>query len=207
MAEPEAGAFLGARRPARRGVGRPRSDAVDHAILAAAAELLAQGGFEALTVDAVAAQVRCSKATLYRRWPSKLRLAIDALAQLPDPPIPDRGALRADLREMLGDMLEIFTRTPAVAVMQSLIGERARNPELAVLLDASFRSRRQGLAEILSRGVERGELPARTDLEFVMDLIVGPILTRLFCTGASVSADFLDELVDATLSGCAPRPS
>jgi AcrR family transcriptional regulator len=191
----------------RRGRGRPRNSEADRAILEAAAELLATGGFEILTIDAVAAKVRCSKSTIYRRWKSKLRLAIDALAELPDPPVPDRGSVRADLRELLGGMIEIFNNTPAVAVMQRLIGERARNPELASLLDEAFQRRRDGLCEVLRRAILRGELPAETDIELTMDLIVGPLLTRLFCTGAPITAELLDALVETALVGCGAASS
>ena len=201
------GTVESAGRAPRRGRGRPRSSEADHAILEAAAELLVFGGFETLTVDAVAARVRCSKATIYRRWTSKLHLAIDALAELPDAPVPDRGNVREDLRELLDGMLEVFQRTPAVAVMQSLIGERARNPELASLLDAAFRTRREGLSKLFRRAIERGELPDDTDVEFAMDLIVGPILTRLFCTGAPVTTELLDAIVEAALAACAAAPA
>lgn len=191
----------------RRGRGRPRNSEAHRTILEAAAELLATGGFETLTIDAVAAKVRCSKATIYRRWTSKLRLAIDALAELPDPPLPDRGSVRGDLRELLGGMITVFDHTPAVAVMQSLIGERARNPELANLLDEAFQKRREGLREVLQRAIRRGELPAHTDVELAMDLIVGPLLTRLFCTGAPISAELIDALVESVLVGCGAAPA
>jgi AcrR family transcriptional regulator len=187
--------------------GRPRSDEVERTILRVAGELLAEGGFAALNYDALAAQARCSKATIYRRWTSKGHLAVAALGVLPDPVPPDRGELREDLRDLLGGVVAIFNHSSAIPVMQSLIGERARNPELAGLLDVAFEAKREGLADVLRRGIERGELPAQTDIELLMDLIVGPILCRYLCTGAPVVEEFLDKLVEAALAGCIAGPS
>lgn len=188
--------------------GRPRSDEAEKAILDAACDLLAVGGFTALNFDELAARARCSKATIYRRWPTKGHLAVAALAELPDPPpTPDRGELREELRELLDGIVSVFSHSPAIPIMQSLIGERAGNPKLSNLLDAAFKKRRLGLAQVLERAIERGDLSAETDLELLMDLIVGPVLCRYFCTGEAVSGAFLDHLVESVLSGQAVPPA
>ncbi|MBW2426820.1 MAG: TetR/AcrR family transcriptional regulator [Deltaproteobacteria bacterium] len=189
------------KRAQPRSRGRPRSVEAEKAILKVAGELLSEGGFIALNYDELASRARCSKATIYRRWASKGHLAVAALAELPDPPpTPDRGDLRVELRELLGGIVAIFATTPAIKIMQSLVGERARNPELADLLDQSFYARRRGLAEVLERGLARGELRPGTDIELVMDLIVGPILYRHFCTAATVDPGYLDAVVESALS-------
>lgn len=182
--------------------GRPRSDQADKTILKVTRDLLAARGFVALNYDELASQARCSKATIYRRWSSKGHLAVAALAELPDPPpTPDRGDLRTELIELLGGIIAIFTNSPAITIMESLIGERARNPELVDLLNAAFNTRRQGLAEVLQRGVDAGELSGETDIELIMDLIVGPILCRFLFTGAPVGQEFLEALVELVLEG------
>jgi AcrR family transcriptional regulator len=165
-------------------------------------DLLAARGFVALNYDELASKARCSKATIYRRWSSKGHLAVAALAELPDPPpTPDRGNLRKELIELLGGIIAVFTASPAITIMESLIGERARNPELVELLNAAFNTRRQGLAEVLQRGVDRGELSGETDIELMMDLIVGPILCRFLFTGAPVGQEFLEALVELVMEG------
>jgi AcrR family transcriptional regulator len=184
--------------------GRPRSDEAERTILKVTRELLASRGFVALNYDELSARAHCSKATVYRRWSSKGRLAVAALAELPDPPLTqDRGDLRVELLELLEGMIAIFDGSPAITIMQSLIGERARNPELADLLDAAAKTRRLGLAKVLQRGVDRGELSAQTDIELAMDLIAGPILCRYLFTGARVERDFLEDLVEKVLAGFA----
>jgi AcrR family transcriptional regulator len=191
----------GPREAKPRSRGRPRSVETEKAILKVAGELLSEGGFVALNYDELASRARCSKATIYRRWITKGHLAVAALAELPDPPpAPDRGDLRVELRELLEGIVAIFATTPAIKIMQSLVGERARNPELADLLDRSFHARRRGLAEVLERGLARGELRPGTDIELVMDLIVGPILYRHFCTAAAADPGYLDAVVESALS-------
>lgn len=180
--------------------GRPRSIEAERAILEAAVDLLVEGGFVSLNYDDLASRARCSKATIYRRWPTKGHLAVAALAQLPDPPpTPDRGDLRVELTELLQGIGRIFSTTPAIMIMQSLVGERARNPELSTLLDAGFVERRTGLAKVLRRGIERGELRPDADIELIMDLIVGPILCRHFLTNASTDDSYLEAIVDSVL--------
>ena len=126
--------------------GRPRSEEAHQAILAATLELLAEGGYSALTVEGVAARAGVGKATIYRRWPSKLPLVIEAFSQLPALEEVDTGSLVEDLEKMLRDYLHLFNATPLAAVLPSLVGERQHNPELSRLLDPVLKGRRQPLS-------------------------------------------------------------
>ena len=191
-------------RPGRENgsaAGRPRSEEAHQAILDATLELLAEVGFSALTVEGVANRAGVGKATIYRRWPSKLPLVVEAFGQLPSLTEADTGDLVSDLKGMLRSYLELFNSTPLATVLPSLAGERAQNPELSELFEPVLKGRRRPLMRALERAVVRGELPADLDLELAADLVVGPIAVRLFFAGGSLSPKLVDPLVDMALAG------
>jgi len=183
------------------GAGRPRSEEAHQGILEATLELLAEVGFSALTVEGVAARARVGKATIYRRWPSKLPLVVEAFGRLPALEEADTGDLVSDLKIMWRSYLQLFNQTPLAAVLPSLAGERSHNPQLTELLDPVLRQRRRPLVAALERAQRRGELPADLDLDLAADLIVGPIAVRLFFTGRKISAKLVDPVVDMALEG------
>ena len=92
--------------------GRPRSEEAHQAILNATVELLAEQGYSALTVEGVASRAGVGKATIYRRWPSKLPLVVEAFGQLPAFEDVDTGSLEEDLVQMVRRYLERFISTP-----------------------------------------------------------------------------------------------
>lgn len=181
--------------------GRPRSEEAHQAILNATLELLAEGGYSALTVEGVATRAGVGKATIYRRWPSKLPLVLEAFGQLPALEAVDTGDLVSDLEKMLKEYLQLFHSTPLAAVLPSLVGERAHNPELSEMLDPVLKGRRQPLIRALERGVERGELPPDLDLELAADLVVGPIAVRLFFSGGRIHPRMVGPTVRLALEG------
>lgn len=180
--------------------GRPRSEEAHKAILEATLALLVEVGFSALTVEGVATRAGVGKATIYRRWQSKLPLVIEAFGQLPALQEVDTGDLVSDLKKMLRNYLQLFNSTPLATVLPSLAGERAHNPDLAVF-DPVMVDRRQPLMRVLRRGVERGELPADLNLDLAADLIVGPIAVRLFFSGRTISPKLVGPMVDLALNG------
>jgi AcrR family transcriptional regulator len=184
--------------------GRPRSEEAHRAILDATLELLVEVGFSALTVEGVATRAGVGKATIYRRWPSKLPLVVEAFRELPQMEEVDTGSLSEDLKKMLRSYLTLFNATPLGAVLPSLAGERAHDPQLSELLDPVIKGRRQPLRRALERAVERGEISGDLDLDLVADLVVGPIAVRLFFTGGKVAPRMVGPMVDLALRGIAP---
>jgi AcrR family transcriptional regulator len=181
--------------------GRPRSEEAHKAILDATLELLVEVGFSALTVEGVANRAGVGKATIYRRWPSKLPLVVEAFSQLPALEEVDTGDLVQDLTQMLKAYLQLFNSTPLAAVLPSLAGERAHSGQLAELFDPVTRDRRQPLRLVLERAVERGDLPKDLDLELAADLIVGPIAVALFFKGGKLSPKMVSPIVELALRG------
>jgi AcrR family transcriptional regulator len=188
------------------GVGRPRSEEAHQAILDATIGLLAEVGFSALTVESIATRAGVGKATIYRRWPSKLPLVVEAFGGLPALEDVDTGDLRNDLVTMLRRYLQVFNTTPLAEVLPSLAGERSHNTELEVL-DSVLKGRRQPLLAAFERALERGELSRDLDLELAADLVVGPIAVRLYFTGGRIHPRIVGPMVDLALNGIAQGAS
>ncbi len=181
--------------------GRPRSEEAHKAILDATLELLVEVGFSALTVEGVASRAGVGKATIYRRWSSKLPLVVEAFGQLPGFEEVDTGDLASDLKKMLRSYLEVFNATPLSAVLPSLAGERAHDPELSELFEPVSVGRRQPLLRTFQRAVERGDLSPDLDLELAADLVVGPIAVALFFKGGRLNPRMVEPMVDLALVG------
>ncbi len=189
----------------QQAAGRPRSEEAHQAILEATLELLVEVGFSALTVEGVASRAGVGKATIYRRWPSKLPLVVEAFGNLPGFEDVDTGTVSEDLKQMLRGYIQVFNATPLATVMPSLAGERAHNPELSQLYDPVSRLRRRPLLAALERGVARGELEPDLDVELAADLVVGPIAVALFSKGARLQPKMVGPIVDLALRGLARR--
>jgi AcrR family transcriptional regulator len=178
-----------------RAPGRPRSRAADEAILDATVDLYADLGFEGLSVDAVASRAGVSKATIYRRYPTKVDMVLAAAARAADQEQGDvdTGNVRDDLRGHVQNLVRLLTRTEIGRCVPTMVADKTRNPELAAAHTRFSASRRALLLAAVRRGLDRGELRADTDAELVADLVAGPIFYRHRLYG--------DSLVDAVLAG------
>lgn len=179
--------------------GRPRSADADVAILQAALALAGEVGVRALSMDEVAARAGVSKATIYRRWSSKEALVLDALRSAIDPvDAVDNGSLGDDLRQYLTEMAARMSASRG-DVLPHLIEVACYDPAIRTSLDDWVRHRRAPLLAILERGVARGELPADTDLELLLDALTGPFVYRRLLTGAPLDRDLVDRLLALVL--------
>jgi AcrR family transcriptional regulator len=181
--------------------GRPRDASRDDALREAALAVLADVGYRALTMDAVAARAKAGKATIYRRWDSKLDLVIDACNQLVrrSIPAPDTGSLASDLRQFLLAFAR-FLSGPAGRAAQTLVGELAHEPELAEAFRGGFlRSQRDVLRGVLDHAATRGELAEDAPKSMAVELAGAALTYRLMLTGDPLDAPFVDRLVDQVL--------
>ncbi|HEX2031089.1 MAG TPA: TetR/AcrR family transcriptional regulator [Actinomycetota bacterium] len=186
--------------PARRRPGRPRSEAVDRAIVDATFELLAEKGYRGLSMEGVAARAGVGKATVYRRWPSKVALVLDAAtASVASVRDPDTGSVREDVHRLLAAVVKVLTGSLAGRVLPWLVAERLEDPELREALRGFWAARRGLMFAVLERGIDRGELPPDLDREVVADLLYGPIHYRFLVSGGPLSREFLDRLVDQVM--------
>ncbi|GGP44012.1 TetR/AcrR family transcriptional regulator [Saccharothrix coeruleofusca] len=188
----------GARAPQR---GRPRDASRDDALRQAALEVMAEVGYRALTMDAVASRARAGKATIYRRWESKLDLVIDTCTQLASQnlPEPDTGSLAGDLREFLSS-LAAFLSGPVGKAAQALVGELPHEPELATAFRETFLiAQRDVLRRILERADHRGELRPEAPRGLAVELAGAALIYRLMLTGDPLDVAFVERVVDQVL--------
>jgi AcrR family transcriptional regulator len=188
--------------------GRPRSQQAHRAILAAAAELLLARGLSAVSMDAVAERAGVSKATIYRWWPTKETLALDALytewaTARPSPR--DTGSLRGDLLSLLRPWAKLAGSRPYGRVIAALLTEAHSDPVFA----EEYRNRvvgprRDQARAIFSRAVERGEMPQEIKVDVALDLLFGALYHRLLHGHAPLTDRFVRDVVDMTLNGIQP---
>jgi AcrR family transcriptional regulator len=188
-----------------------RSERSKQAILDATRELLAkEGGVRGLTIEAVAARAGVAKTTIYRRWRDKWELALDAamidlLPSFEDPV--DVGDTRRELITFVDSALRAMTARPYSSALQGLASEVATDPELGrVYREQVVEPRREQLAQVVERGIARGDLRPDTDSRLVHELLIGPIYYRLLFSGPPFDRNLGARLVDAVLDGFSVRP-
>lgn len=187
--------------------GRPRDPSRDVAILDATLSLLAETGYGALTMEAVAARAGVGKATVYRRWPGKEQLVVDALASLAEQVEVPRGA---DVRERLVALLDSVRKrsgSRAARIFPRLISESVDNPELMRRYrEQVLAPRRARFRAVLEDAAAQGLVRPDVDLEHAIDLLVGPVAYRnLMAAERPPTRDFVRRVVDDVLSGLTPR--
>lgn len=185
-------------------LGRKRDHSRDPEILDAALEVLAETGYEGMTIDLVAARAKAGKATLYRRWSSKGELVIDAIGcmkqrHLDETPIPDTGTLRGDLVGMIKpDAIDDSERK--LRIMSGLMSMLAHSPELADAAVASFVEPRAAVNRLLlRRAVDRGEVSPDIDIELISTSSQAIAIFRVLVQRKPLDRKFLISIIDGVV--------
>jgi AcrR family transcriptional regulator len=193
------------RRPAGAAVLRGE---ITSAIRAAVVQELAAVGYGRMSIEAVARRANVAKTAIYRRWPSKLEMVLELVTDVVGPalPVPDTGSLRGDIELVLRIAAKALSHRLASQIIPDLLAEAARNPQIADTLQSALTATQRSIGvDLIGRAIERGELPAGTDPEVAVDLIVGPLYWRLAIARTPLPADYLARLAEATeagLKGC-----
>jgi len=192
----------GQRRP-----GRPRSERADRAIIDAALRVFAESGTEGLCIERVAARAGVGKSTIYRRWPGKEDLLLDAIGALQNPlPEPAGESVREDLVTILGAMRDSVADPRRAREFALLLGEGAKYPRLmARYVETMLEPRREVIRSVLRRGVAAGELRPDADIEVALFMLTGAVLARGKYDPGSFPPGYVERVVDELLLGLAPR--
>jgi AcrR family transcriptional regulator len=192
----------GQRRP-----GRPRSERADRAIIDATLSVFAESGTEGLCIERVAARAGVGKSTIYRRWPGKEDLLLDAIGALQNPlPEPAGESVREDLVTILGAMRDSVADPRRAREFALLLGEGAKYPRLmARYIETMLEPRREVIRSVLRRGVAAGELRPDADIEVALFMLTGAVLARGKYDPGSFPPGYVERVVDELLLGLAPR--
>ncbi|WBB95104.1 MULTISPECIES: TetR/AcrR family transcriptional regulator [unclassified Solwaraspora] len=201
----------GKRPPAGAAVLR---EDVTQAIRAAALQELAAVGYGRMSIEAVARRAGVGKTAVYRRWGSKLEMVIGIVSEVAVgvTAVPDSGSLRGDLELVLTIAARALRHPLAGQIVPDLLAEAARNPAIAQTLQAALRDNQRGIGTLVTnRAVRRGELPADTDPDFVVDLMVGPLYWRLAVARTPLPRGYVARLAasvaGALTAGAATDPA
>jgi AcrR family transcriptional regulator len=185
--------------------GRKRSEASRQAILAAAADLIAEMGYGALTIEKIAQRAGTGKQTIYRWWPSKADVVMEALAAKADLQlqVANAGSLEADLRTALRASFALARKPEVTDLLRALMAEALIDPAFAERFLAQFlHRRRRALRVIFDRAVERGDLPPAVPVDTLLDVVLGTLWYRVMAVPAPLDDTLADELV-ALITGAA----
>jgi AcrR family transcriptional regulator len=188
--------------------GRKRSEQSRLAILTAAYELVGEIGYARLTIEGIAARAGTGKQTIYRWWPSKADVVLDALATKADLhiPIPDEGSYAADLQAFLLASFALGSQATLIGILRALMAEAQIDPEFwQRFRDGFLQRRRDALGVITGRAQARGDLPPGLSPGTVADIVFGVIWYRVLATRELPDTGLASELVTA-LAGPHPQP-
>lgn len=171
-------------------------------MLAATLAELVEVGYAGLRFEAVASRAGVHKTTVYRRWPDRSSLVAEALLvqRDADVPVPDTGALEGDLRA-LARSVGASIRSPTGAALARMLVLEAGRPSVAALAQEFWHERLWRAGTVVARAVARGELPADTDADLLVEALIGPLYFRALLVGAPVDDAHVDRLVDLLLVG------
>ena len=183
--------------------GRPRSEESRRAILRSTLKLLKQdGGFADLSIEAIAADANVGKTTVYRWWPTKAALVADAFSASADEELrfPNTGSVQNDMSLQMRRLVRIFQSKRGRVVAALLAGGQS-DPELIEAFRERFLwPRRRQAYQTLQRGIDRGELPAGSDLDLILDSLYGPIYMRFLIRHFKLKESFADEICGLVLA-------
>jgi AcrR family transcriptional regulator len=190
---------------AQRLPGRPRSEDARRAILRSTLKLLQHSGFPELTIEAIAADAGVGKATVYRWWPNKAALVVDAFTASTEHKLhfPDTGSVYQDMSLQMKQVIAIF-RSRRGRIVAALLGGGQSDPELLEAFRERFLwPRRREAYKTLRRAIKRRELPRNLDLDLVLDILYGSIYMRFLIRHSELSESYVESVCRTVLGGAA----
>jgi AcrR family transcriptional regulator len=161
---------------------------------------LAEVGYGRLSIEAVARRAGVGKTAVYRRWGNKLEMVLEIVSDVAgrSVPLPDTGSFAGDLDLLMMIVSRALRHRIASQIIPDLMAEASRNPQIAETLQSALRTHQQAVGDkLVGQAIARGELPADTDPQLVVDLILGPLYWRLAVSRNPISDEYLEKLTAA----------
>ncbi|MEP6715735.1 MAG: TetR/AcrR family transcriptional regulator [Terriglobia bacterium] len=188
---------------AARTRGRPRDEVARQRILRAALQLMEEFAFAQVTADAIAERAGAGKATLYRWWPNKAAVLIEAFreAVIPDLPFPDTESLRDDLQAQARNFARVLSGSKGRMLRSFVVAARS-DPDVAAAFRAIWSDpRRKEAKDMLRRKQTSGQIKKDVDLDLLLDTLYGPLYYRFLVKNESPSRKYAEALADLVLTG------
>lgn len=187
-------------KPVDRRIERSRDK-----VLETAQSLLAESGIGGFSVDEVSRRSGVAKTTVYRHWPSRESLVLDAASRISAAEdVPDTGTLRADLTAFLRRLAELLQTARWSSIVPSIVDVAERDDEFAALHGGIQRGHADPVRQILVRAVARGELSERVDQAAIVSALIGPLYYRRWFSREPIDDAFVDYLVASATSAANP---
>jgi AcrR family transcriptional regulator len=141
---------------------------------------------------------------VYRRWPTKAELVLDATRVFSEReiPIPDTGSLSGDLQALARDVAANIGTEPGARRTRSIVAAAASSADLASSMHTYWAERLALTVPIIDRAIEREEIPASSDANLIIETLIGPIWVRLLLTGGTIDTDFADRVAELVTAAC-----
>ena len=189
----------------RVGEQRPggRAARVRTAVLDATSALLTEVGYDQLTIDEVASRAGVHKTTVYRRWPTKPELIAAAISEdaARNVPIPDTGTLLGDLQALARSVVANISSTGGALRTRTIVAAAAQSADLTTSLNGFWAERLAASVPLIERAIDRGDLPAHTDPNLVIETLIGPIWVRFLLTGEPIDDHLADRVAELVVAG------
>jgi AcrR family transcriptional regulator len=184
--------------------GRPRNQKARAAVIRAASALLNEGGLGAVTIETLTARTGVSKPTIYRTWPNAHAVAMSALMDAPEAPLPSRRRTLASLlalRKQLHTIVEVFSSKTGRSVTHVLAAADPGTELSKVFRNRFILTRREEGRGLLTQAMAEGEIRRDLDMEAALDLIYAPVFYRLLVGHAPINNAFVNETLDLAIRG------
>ena len=202
------------RRPQRLSPGGTNSamdDRVRHSkasVLKVTAELLTETGLGGVSVDEVARRSGVAKTTIYRHWPTRSDLLIEACSQLgTEQEVPDTGSLEGDISGLLTNLAELLLTARWASVVPSVIDAAERDADVAAIHSRIQRGHARPFQEVIARAKRNGELSPSVDSATMIAALIGPLFYRRWFSRESLDTSFVKDVVKRALEFAKPRTS
>ncbi|HEX7930988.1 MAG TPA: TetR/AcrR family transcriptional regulator [Sphingomicrobium sp.] len=179
----------------------PRPKATPDEILVTTIRLIAELDVSGVSVDMVAERSGVSKATIYRRWPSREALIFEALTYIDYPEnSPDTGSVRSDFEVLLRGLVDFLNRDDGGNVYAAFLNAAMRDKNLAQLRGEVARKARLDYERVIERAIRRGELQPDTDVNLLIDFLIAPLVYRKISENTGTSLSDVARIIDIALA-------
>jgi AcrR family transcriptional regulator len=175
-------------------------------VLTTTLTLLTEAGLDDLTMDDISRRSGVAKTTIYRHWPNRSALVIDACSRMTDSeqPPPDTGSLEGDVRAIMTNIAELLGTARWSAIVPSIVDAAEHDPAFADIHSAIQRGHAAPLRSALNRAAVRGEIPPSADRNAITASLLGPLFYRRWFSREKIDGEFVEMVMGNTLAGLRP---